>query len=135
MASGRRHARTYKGPDIRYNPTRSLGTPSSWYPARMLTPPSPATGFQLPASTKALVDRGRLIHVLRGEQGKKLTVIHGPTGFGKSTLAAQWAKLLTAKASRWRGSPSTTTTTMSSGSFPSDRGHPRGDTCAGDRAG
>jgi ATP/maltotriose-dependent transcriptional regulator MalT len=83
-------------PTIRYNPPRSPGTPSGSYPARMMTPPTPATRFQRPASTKALVDRARLIDVLR-EQRKKLTVIHGPTGFGKSTLAAQWAKLLTAE--------------------------------------
>ena len=84
-------------PTIRYNPTRSLGTPSTSYPARTLTPPAPATRFQLPVSTKALVDRARLIDVLRAGHSKKLTVIHGPTGFGKSTLAAQWAKLLTAE--------------------------------------
>jgi serine/threonine-protein kinase PknK len=47
-------------------------------------------------STKALVDRTRLIESLRAGKDKKLTVIHGPTGFGKSTLAAQWAKLLAA---------------------------------------
>ena len=82
-------------PTIRYNPTRSLGTPSSGYPARALTPPVPATRFQSPLSTKELVDRARLIEVLRAGQSKKLTVIHGPTGFGKSTLAAQWAKQLT----------------------------------------
>jgi serine/threonine-protein kinase PknK len=84
-------------PTIRYNPTRSPGTPSSSYPARTLTPPAPATRFQLPVSTRHLVDRARLIHILRAGQSKKLTVIHGPTGFGKSTLAAQWAKLLTAE--------------------------------------
>ena len=38
-----------------------------------------------------------MIEVLRAGHTKKLTVIHGPTGFGKSTLAAQWAKLLTAE--------------------------------------
>ncbi|HEX2399212.1 MAG TPA: AAA family ATPase, partial [Mycobacterium sp.] len=84
-------------PTIRYNPPRSSGTPSTSYPARPLTPPAPATRFQPPVSTKALVDRARLIDVLRAGHGKKLTVIHGPTGFGKSTLAAQWAKLLTAE--------------------------------------
>ena len=84
-------------PTIRYNPDRSQGTPSSSYPARTLTPRAPATRFQLPVSTKALVDRARLVEVLRAGRSKKLTVIHGPTGFGKSTLAAQWAKLLTAE--------------------------------------
>ena len=34
-------------PTIRYNPTRSLGTPSSGYPARALTPPVPATRFRV----------------------------------------------------------------------------------------
>jgi ATP/maltotriose-dependent transcriptional regulator MalT len=84
-------------PTIRYNPARSPGTPSTSYPARMLTPPAPATRFQPPVSTKALVDRGRLIDLLREQQDKKLTVIHAPTGFGKSTLAAQWAKVLAAE--------------------------------------
>jgi ATP/maltotriose-dependent transcriptional regulator MalT len=84
-------------PTIRYNPSRSPGTPSRSYPVRTLTPPAPATRFQLPVSTKALVDRARLIEVLRAGNNKKLTVIHGPTGFGKSTLATQWAKLLTAE--------------------------------------
>jgi ATP/maltotriose-dependent transcriptional regulator MalT len=84
-------------PTIRYNPARSPGTPSTSYPARTLTPPAPATRFQSPVSKKALVDRARLIEVLRAGKNKKLTVIHGPTGFGKSTLAAQWAKTLSAE--------------------------------------
>jgi serine/threonine-protein kinase PknK len=77
-------------------PARSTGTLEREYPARTMTPPAPATRFRLPVPTRALVDRTRLIDTLRTGQKKKLTVIHGPTGFGKSTLAAQWAKLLTA---------------------------------------
>jgi serine/threonine-protein kinase PknK len=38
-----------------------------------------------------------LIEMLRAGKDKKLTVIHGPTGFGKSMVAVQWAKLLTAE--------------------------------------
>ena len=60
-------------PTIRYNPPRSPGTPSGSYPARMTTPPTPATRFQQPVSSKALVDRARLIDVLR-EQDKKPVV-------------------------------------------------------------
>src|SRR6185295_10246712 len=41
-------------PATRPGPTRSVGTPSSSYPARTLTPPVPATRFQPPVSTKAL---------------------------------------------------------------------------------
>ena len=67
------------------------------YPARTLTPPAPATRFHPPVSTRALVDRARLIDVLRAGQTRRLTVIHGPTGFGKSTLAGQWCELLTAE--------------------------------------
>ena len=78
-------------------PTQSTGTLRSDYPPRTLTPPTPATRFRLPVSTKALVDRNRLIETLRAGQNKKLTVIHGPTGFGKSTLAAQWARRLSAE--------------------------------------
>lgn len=83
-------------PAIRYDRTPSPGTPSSGYRVSTLTPPAPAARFQLPVSAKALVERTRLIDILRAQQHKKLTVIHGPTGFGKSTLAAQWAKLLAA---------------------------------------
>ena len=57
-------------PTIRYNPTRSPGTPSRGYPARPLTPPAPATRFQLPASTKELVDRARLIQILRAGRAR-----------------------------------------------------------------
>jgi serine/threonine-protein kinase PknK len=81
-------------PTTRYEPSASPGTPSSGHRVRTLTPPAPATRFRLPMSTKTLVERGRLIEVLRAQRNKKLTVIHGPTGFGKSTLAAQWAQLL-----------------------------------------
>jgi serine/threonine-protein kinase PknK len=83
-------------PAVGHHPTRSPSTPSSGYRVHRLTPPAPATRFHPPVPTRALVDRARLIDVLRAEERKKLTVIHGPTGFGKTTLAAQWAKALTA---------------------------------------
>lgn len=81
-------------PENRFEPSASSRTPFSGQRVRTLTPPAPATRFRLPMSTKTLVERARLIEVLRAQRDKKLTVIHGPTGFGKSTLAAQWARLL-----------------------------------------
>jgi serine/threonine-protein kinase PknK len=60
-------------------------------------PPVPATRFLPPVSSRSMVERSRLIEVLRAGQRRKLTVIHGPTGFGKSTLAAQWCEQLRAE--------------------------------------
>ncbi|HEY5853636.1 MAG TPA: protein kinase [Aldersonia sp.] len=84
-------------PSTRSNPARSTGTLPREYPAGTLSPPAPATRFLPPVSPRPLVDRGRLIDLLRAGETRKLTVIHGPTGFGKSTLAAQWCERLTAE--------------------------------------
>jgi ATP/maltotriose-dependent transcriptional regulator MalT len=70
----------------------------SLYPARLhITPPALATRFRPPTPGRAMVRRDRLIERMRAGQSRKLTVIHGPTGFGKSTLASQWCDLLTAE--------------------------------------
>ncbi|WP_068269376.1 serine/threonine-protein kinase [Aldersonia kunmingensis] len=65
--------------------------------AKSTPPPVPATRFLPPVSSREMVARSRLIDVLRTGQDRKLTVIHGPTGFGKSTLAAQWCETLRAE--------------------------------------
>ncbi|AHK35887.1 serine/threonine-protein kinase [Rhodococcus opacus] len=65
------------------------------YSVPMWTPPAPATRFRPPPPTRALVTRGRLIDTLRAGQRRRLTIIHAPPGFGKSTLAAQWGEVLT----------------------------------------
>ncbi|MEU4344445.1 protein kinase [Nocardia sp. NPDC023852] len=52
--------------------------------------PAPEAG-----SGRALVPRDRLIDVLRRDPRPRLALIHAPDGFGKSTLAAQWAEYLT----------------------------------------
>ncbi|EKT82034.1 protein kinase (plasmid) [Rhodococcus opacus] len=75
----------------------TTGTLRRQYPPRPPTPPTPATRFRPPSPARALVRRERLIDRLRAGQSRKLTVIHGPTGFGKSTLAAQWCEVLTAE--------------------------------------
>ena len=60
-------------------------------PSSHPTPPAPATKFRPPIPSRQLVRRNRLIETLRAGGRRRLTVIHGPPGFGKSTLAAQWA--------------------------------------------
>ncbi|HEY5858560.1 MAG TPA: protein kinase [Aldersonia sp.] len=62
-----------------------------------LTPPAPATRFRPPLPPRERVPRARLIEALRGAGRPRLTVIHGPAGFGKSTLAAQWSATLAAE--------------------------------------
>ncbi|WP_019930530.1 serine/threonine-protein kinase [Nocardia sp. BMG111209] len=61
------------------------------------TPPVPATRFRPPPATQGLVARDRLLGMLRRGRDRRLAVVHGPTGFGKSTLAAQWFGWLTAE--------------------------------------
>jgi LuxR family maltose regulon positive regulatory protein/serine/threonine-protein kinase PknK len=53
-----------------------------------------STKFQAPTYSDHLVSRDRLIGVLREGQTKRLALIHAPAGFGKTTLAVQWQRLL-----------------------------------------
>ena len=64
---------------------------------RFTTPPIPVTRSR-PPSTHAMVGRERLLDHLRAGLPRRLTVIHGPAGFGKSTLAAQWRDILVSDA-------------------------------------
>ncbi|KXF56452.1 hypothetical protein AXA44_34480 [Rhodococcus sp. SC4] len=57
------------------------------------SPPTPATRYRPPTSAHPLVERATLVDLLRASP-RRLTVIHAPTGFGKSTLAAQWCDVL-----------------------------------------
>jgi serine/threonine-protein kinase PknK len=64
------------------------GTPTSQ------TPPTPATKYRPPVPTRSLVARSRLTDALRAGGRRRLILIHAPSGFGKSTLAAQWREEL-----------------------------------------
>ncbi|WP_433726224.1 protein kinase domain-containing protein [Nocardia sp. CA-129566] len=65
--------------------------------ATALRPQSaPTTRFRPPTTLRRLVDRPRLLEILREGQSRRLVLIHGPAGFGKSSLAAQWAHALEA---------------------------------------
>jgi ATP/maltotriose-dependent transcriptional regulator MalT len=59
------------------------------------TPPTPTTKYRPPVATRSLVARDRLVDVLRAGGRRRLVLIHAPSGFGKSTLAAQWREELT----------------------------------------
>lgn len=61
------------------------------------TPPAPAAKYRPPAPAAALVPRDRLITALRAGRSRRLTLIQAPSGFGKSTLAAQWLDVLSAE--------------------------------------
>src|ERR1700733_12069878 len=58
------------------------------------TPPTPATKYRPPVPTRSLVARSRLTDVLRAGGRRRLVLVHAPSGFGKSTLAAQWREEL-----------------------------------------
>lgn len=59
-------------------------------------PPTALTKFRPPTPPRARVERPRLLRILREGKQRRLTVVHAPAGFGKSTLAAQWANALAA---------------------------------------
>jgi serine/threonine-protein kinase PknK len=59
-----------------------------------LTPATPATKYRPPSSSTTLVARERLMDILRASGRRRLILIHAPSGFGKSTLAAQWREEL-----------------------------------------
>ena len=75
--------------------SRPLSSPARRRTPTTIPPPTPATKFRPPTPTRQLVARARLIDVLRAGRSRRLTVIHAPAGFGKSTLAAQWRDVLT----------------------------------------
>ncbi|HEY9193377.1 MAG TPA: AAA family ATPase, partial [Methyloversatilis sp.] len=55
-----------------------------------------ATKFRAPARSGALLTRQHLLEQLEERRDRKLTLIHGPAGFGKTTLAIQWRERLQA---------------------------------------
>src|SRR5271165_5299169 len=62
--------------------------------AATTTPPKPATKYRPPVPTRSLLARSRLTDILRAGGRRRLILIHAPSGFGKSTLAAQWREEL-----------------------------------------
>jgi len=60
------------------------------------TSPAALTKYRPPTGARQLVVRTRLIDTLRAGGRRRLFVIHGSAGFGKTTLAAQWREALIA---------------------------------------
>ena len=58
-------------------------------------PPSAPTRFRPPTFTRPTVPRRGILDHLGSGPRPKLVLIHAPAGYGKSTLAAQWAEALT----------------------------------------
>lgn len=58
--------------------------------------PLVTTKLRPPANRGALIERPHLLEVLNRTLSCKLALVHGPAGFGKTTLAAQWFERLKA---------------------------------------
>ncbi len=58
-------------------------------------PPAPATKYRPPAAAQSLVTRDRLMAILRAAGRRRLILIYAPSGYGKTTLVAQWRAELT----------------------------------------
>ncbi|MFF2553285.1 protein kinase [Nocardia sp. NPDC058058] len=78
------------GPSGTFTPVGGSITPTG-----NTLPPTAATKFRPPTPAREPVARPRLLEPLRAGGRRRLAVIHGPAGFGKSTLAAQWCAELT----------------------------------------
>lgn len=57
-------------------------------------PRDAAARFQAPTYVRNVVDRERLIDLLRAGANRQFVVIHAPAGYGKTTLAVQWLRVL-----------------------------------------
>ena len=58
------------------------------------SPPTPSTKFRPPLRLRAQVPRVHLMETLRAGAWRRLVLIHAPVGYGKTTVAAQWAEEL-----------------------------------------
>ena len=53
-----------------------------------------STRFLAPTYVRNVIERERLLGALRDGGGRQLVVIHAPAGYGKTTLAVQWLRVL-----------------------------------------
>ncbi|MEV6362258.1 protein kinase domain-containing protein [Nocardia asteroides] len=71
-------------------PSGTAARPQPRSGGRTGAPPTPATKFRPPTPARATLDRKRLLERLRASKRSRLVTIQAPSGFGKTTLAAQW---------------------------------------------
>lgn len=63
---------------------------SASMPTATTIPRKPATNYRPPAALRSLVARDRLMEMLRAAGRRRLILIYAPSGYGKTTLVAQW---------------------------------------------
>uniref|UniRef100_UPI003D94F979 protein kinase domain-containing protein n=1 Tax=Gordonia sp. B7-2 TaxID=3420932 RepID=UPI003D94F979 len=73
-------------------PAETLGGTPGRRSGATTAPPTPATKFRPPLRPRAQVARERLMDILSAGERRRLILIHGPAGYGKTTVAAQWAE-------------------------------------------
>ncbi|MGY4098832.1 protein kinase domain-containing protein [Nocardia sp. R16R-3T] len=62
--------------------------------------PTPSTRYRPPSASRPPVQRRSLLSTLREGRSRRLVLIHGPAGFGKSTLASEWVEVLASQGVR-----------------------------------
>lgn len=62
--------------------------------ARRTVPLDASARFRAPTYVRNVIERRRLLEMLRDGAGRQLVVIHAPAGYGKTTLAVQWLRVL-----------------------------------------
>ena len=79
---------------LRHDPALLLAGEGVDEMAMPAVPPGALTKYRPAKPARSLVTRARLIDTLRAGDRRRLMAIHGPAGFGKTTLAAQWREVL-----------------------------------------
>ncbi|MES2007562.1 MAG: LuxR C-terminal-related transcriptional regulator [Pseudomonadota bacterium] len=70
--------------------TTGVGNPSQEAKVGVRQSPLVTTKLRPPFNKAKLIERARLVETLGQTLAHKLVLIHGPAGFGKTTLATQW---------------------------------------------
>ncbi|WP_431910360.1 LuxR C-terminal-related transcriptional regulator [Amycolatopsis thermoflava] len=61
---------------------------------RRIAPSDASARFRAPTYVRNVIERSRVLRTLRDGHDRQLAVIHAPAGYGKTTLAVQWLRIL-----------------------------------------